>query len=243
MISSDLPRVHVDCEPVDSGRADRDWDFVDEAEVERLLAGGELDAVGEECLLAASEDDFAAMGGWAGKDLNEPVGGGAVGRLVDRMDGTAGRTGGELSEEVATIPQRPAPPVMHMPDGLAARTPMRRMAVARRTGWAGRGRGGKPRRARPPRVASPAAGWRGVGISGPWVMFVSALVSSVLFMLGAILLQRSMPGDDSKVEPASAAESFGQSGFGEARDGAPTSGRAGRGGGEEWRAGDPRPAQ
>jgi len=251
MIVTDLPPLPVDSESEDLENADRDLDFVNEAEVERLLTGrvsGEAEE-GAVCLLAASDEDFAAAGGWM--PSGERADGGVEEEIEVRLKPLARDLREKSRPEPVEMPEiKPERQTDRVTKTLGGRVPMvdetkGRMASRRRQMIPPR-RSEAPNRARPPQLTSAGAArvrpGNGSRVPGSWVMFVSALVSSVLFILGAILVQSSTSGEDWKAGPPASVERLAQPVGEIGPDGesppahSPTHGK-------EWMAGEPQPAR
>lgn len=149
----------------------------------------------------------------------------------------------ELSAKPAVPSRRPVSPDSPLLQptisrGAAARPNRRKPGARRELPLVGTG---KKKRARPPRLTR-SASRRGAGVSGAWVMFVSAVVSSVLFMLGAIWMQHSAPGFGEGKATAQSVERADRahSGGAVSKETAPDKTKPH---GKEWMAGEPRTGQ
>jgi len=205
--------------------ADCDLDFVGKVDMERLLAGGVPDWVpdGDEAELpVANDEDFAAVAGWGafgGRSDDEAVDGVADDGGLGVSEPTADARGAEVvaeSEPVCepeAVPEREPEPEESAIMGASGYLDLAEGRPNRRLLGAGRlvssERNGR-RRARPPRVAgSAAAPRRGRSVPGGWVMLVAALVSTVLVMLVAVLVQRAMSEKNAETEPPGVVEKAG----------------------------------
>jgi hypothetical protein len=241
--------------------ADCDLDFVGKVDMERLLAGGVPDWVpaGDEAELpVANDEDFAALPGWGAsgersddKAVDGVDDGGGLGVPEPAADARGAESVAEGepepvardAEAVAESEPEPEPELegrammetggyLDLADGRSNRRLLGagRLVTSERNGR---------RRARPPRVAGSAAPRRGLAVPGGWVMLVAALVSTVLVMLGAVLVQRAMSAKNAEAEPPEAVEKAGRKGGGE---GAPR-GAAGAGRRESRMEGESPPAR